>query len=982
MAKRNTPRKSKRKPSTSGGTPQGGDRLKLRRTKVGQNLSQNEEPPLDLEPDGAAGTNPARNTLGNQYDALSDEDNDDSVSLMEDEGDEEVVEVAPPTPLPADLEPDGHYNKRLDFTTRFRTAHDLNPPPLSDQSDDDLNPTQEPFQLVVNRGKANKQKPRRSKRRRTKRKHESVLTPILHTASPSRAARLRAKEDDEDEDDDDYESDFQTDCIPCVMDKITQAEVQTLCAETHEDLSDIKRALHYPINDIDDATANSDAYSHKSFIDLVNSVDGDADMHDSTSSESSMSTRNELGTKKSYAEIAQQGKSTDFQPKPLDPTRSIRYSVRISVPPQDNQLKAMCSLLKQILTLAQRVLRGTVGFAVWNPDFIGPPAPPIYKLSALPSGEEASQAVDKSILQRYFDHWNNGDTPGKDKVSFLKLHFVTEHPSKLAFPLTDIGEQLSNHLSVCPDAKVHNKVSLSRQKLACQCAKSVTVGWLFGSVKSMHEDTLLAGLRKQVNIPPHVALGLRWKVIRNSKKGTPVYDKSLPPSPQALTLEIDETWYGRFAGDIAKLWKKYNRKLVCGLQLRLVPCFTSPRMAVADDATKMDASLMALKQQHFVNKFALRLPSNSFIAFLDLPIVVRSPIDGTESNWTLRRHLMKASPLGFPSQRLFLTVDQNYNGNGYQLMTVRPFYDAAERTLSHMIPECLYLYGAGAAKWFTPHGVDAYKDTTWNPKEKATISSNQDMNECVDENFMGMGDEWKPEQPSERPIGGVGMLVTPATPAVLNPTVYATTAKEVAEQRDKEMRTDVSIKSFGDKIYDRPHDGDTVHTVAPDAAPPQLDINTPTVRIDLTGLEIDDHIRDHADDETISMSTMAHTTEDTRRRLKESDKQKILLTAENEQQALVLAARDQENEALQLANQAMMEQLSILQRRLDAAASTTPASGRRVHITEPDKGSNLARIGKPRLLRRNSPPPMGSPSAASSDGEPANTAAAGIGHHG
>jgi hypothetical protein len=180
----------------------------------------------------------------------------------------------------------------------------------------------------------------------------------------------------------------------------------------------------------------------------------------------------------------------------------------------------------------------------------------------------------------------------------------------------------------------------------------------------MHEDTLLSGLRKQLNIPSHVALGLRWKVIRNSKKG-----KALPPSPQALTLEIDELWYGQYSGDIAKLWKKYNRKLVCGLQLRLVPCFTSPRMAVADDNTKMEASWMALKQQFFVNQHAMSLLVNFFIAFPDLPIVVRAP-EGSESNWTLRRHLMKAAPLGLPSQRLFLTVDQCYNGNGFQLMTV------------------------------------------------------------------------------------------------------------------------------------------------------------------------------------------------------------------------------------------------------------------------------------------------------------------------
>ena len=77
MAKRNTPRKQKRKPSTSGGTPQGGDRIKLRRTKVGRNLDETGQLPLDLEPDGVTGTVSTRNISGNQYEALSDNEQDD-----------------------------------------------------------------------------------------------------------------------------------------------------------------------------------------------------------------------------------------------------------------------------------------------------------------------------------------------------------------------------------------------------------------------------------------------------------------------------------------------------------------------------------------------------------------------------------------------------------------------------------------------------------------------------------------------------------------------------------------------------------------------------------------------------------------------------------------------------------------------------------------------------------------------------------------
>ena len=107
-----------------------------------------------------------------------------------------------------------------------------------------------------------------------------------------------------------------------------------------------------------------------------------------------------------------------------------------------------------------------------------------------------------------------------------------------------------------------------------------------------------------------------------------------------------------------------------------------------------------------------------------------------------------------------------------------------------------------------------------------------------------------------------------------------------------------------------------------------------------------------------------------------------MLTEENEQQALSLAERDQENEDLQKKNQEMMELLSILNKRLEAVACTTPASSRRVHITEPDKGSNLAGDGKPRSSSRHRPSPKLKSSVASNDGDPANTEAASIGEHG
>ena len=67
------------------------------------------------------------------------------------------------------------------------------------------------------------------------------------------------------------------------------------------------------------------------------------------------------------------------------------------------------------------------------------------------------------------------------------------------------------------------------------------------------------------------------------------------------------------------------------------------------------------------------------------------------------------------------------------------------QAMNHMIPECLYLFGRDASKWFTNTGIHAFKDVQWNPESGRTISMDKDMSACVDEDSFGMGDTWRPK---------------------------------------------------------------------------------------------------------------------------------------------------------------------------------------------------------------------------------------------
>jgi hypothetical protein len=484
----------------------------------------------------------------------------------------------------------------------------------------------------------------------------------------------------------------------------------------------------------------------------------------------------------------------------------------------------------------------------------------------------------------------------------------------------------------------------------------------------MNERTFIPALRNYLQAPPHVSIGASWRAIKNQQGKTDKWEDRKAgtiASPQALHIEIDSQYYTKYANNFALLWKKHAKKSICCLKLRLVPCFKSPTMNVADDQTKSDAVNMALKQQHLINHHIARLTPCSFIAFLDRPLS-KNP-DNSDSDWTLRRFLMKASPEGFPAKRLFITVDQCWDGRGFQLVTTKPFAREAEIVLNNMIPECLHTYGAPSAKWFTNSGLEAYKGIIWDHESRRTSSKNHEIHHFVEEDFFDMGDNWKP-----------GPTITTRTEtliASLNPAVTAATVQSVLDSRNHHdgARTDQSVASFGNRLG-RDHDGDTVKTTAPNAEPtPSTSLRPSTVQLLnengdlLTGMEITHPDRDDGD--SLSMSTMAKTTESTRRNLKSTAKQVAALTIENEKQDRKRKAAVKKANALEQEAIALKQELDNL-RLLLASSSVAPSHiTPRPVITPPTTFASLTTPG----------PSSYPPSAA--HGGPSDTEAAGVGHY-
>lgn len=412
-----------------------------------------------------------------------------------------------------------------------------------------------------------------------------------------------------------------------------------------------------------------------------------------------------------------------MQPAALNPLKSCRYAVQLLVPAHAEPVKKAADLLQDAFREIQRQAGRHIWLAAWHSqdDNLTCKRP-----SELPKG---TTVKDRDLFTRLFDNYMVL-TPDTEQRLYLKFHFVTPSPDTLQISLPDIGrnvEALEDRFGL----------KINPNPNPCQSSRVSTLGWGFGTVKSMDGEELTKAIRKTLKIPDHVALGVQWRTIadKSGRRYPWPKDKILPRPPQALHFDIDDSYVGTWYPKFAKLFKKNSKKKVNFMQIRLIPCFTTQLGKTLSDAMVENAFQMAQKQAHFVNSYTTRLTTSNILS-LDTPI--------GEQQMTLRRYLMMKAPMIKVTERIFVTVDRAYRGNEHVLITTRRHADQALRTINTMIPECLSLYGPEAAKWFTQHGLMAYQDIRWDEKTKSTISTQDTvLQEILDEDFFGMGDIWK-----------------------------------------------------------------------------------------------------------------------------------------------------------------------------------------------------------------------------------------------
>lgn len=423
-----------------------------------------------------------------------------------------------------------------------------------------------------------------------------------------------------------------------------------------------------------------------------------------------------------------------MQPEAHNILKSCRYAAQLTVPPHATPVKKAGELLQDVLKEIQKQAGTQVWLAAWQ---AGEDTLTCKKPKDIPTG---TASTDRDIFTRLFDNYMSL-TPDTEKQIYLKIHFVTQSPDALKIPLKEIGlkvEALQDRFGF----------RLNPNPNPCQSPKVTTIGWCFGSVKAMDSDKLIQGLRDVLKIPKHVNIGAQWRTIadKNGKRYPWPKDKNSPRPPQAIHIDIDDAHVGPWYPKVAKLWKKGGSRKVNHLLLRIVPCFTTQVGRSLTPVRHANTVYMAQKQAHFVNMYSTRLTTPNILE-LDLPV--------GPDKMTLRRHLMKKAPEGKITERIFISVDPTYCSNDYTLTTPKKYADQALQIMNNMIPECLHEYGEHAARWFTNMGLIAYQDVKWDKTLNAPTSIHDEAaTELLDEDFYGMGEEWRvlPTMPDPPPL--------------------------------------------------------------------------------------------------------------------------------------------------------------------------------------------------------------------------------------
>ena len=228
---------------------------------------------------------------------------------------------------------------------------------------------------------------------------------------------------------------------------------------------------------------------------------------------------------------------------PINASRkTLRYKVTIEVKKPDDQTEQLTPSeqfalnFRQVFKRMQAIVGTNLRIATWDPEQ-EQTFPDLLTPDTTPKGTTFD---DKQMLNIY----TNAYVSSKKENSriWTQLRLAHEQPK--------VGEALQNAFE---DFKFD--VRFSRQPNHCQATHVECIGWLYGSTKTISEETFVPAIRSALNLSDKVAFGIQWRVITDKYGKRPPYDQENPP-PSAIHLDIDKRFATLVQKQASTLWKK------------------------------------------------------------------------------------------------------------------------------------------------------------------------------------------------------------------------------------------------------------------------------------------------------------------------------------------------------------------------------------------------------------------------------------------
>jgi hypothetical protein len=242
-------------------------------------------------------------------------------------------------------------------------------------------------------------------------------------------------------------------------------------------------------------------------------------------------------------------------PAPQEPSKLsqkcglIQYNGTIKTPPSDKPFDKFLTLLAAYFQIIQDVLGKDVSLAAWDEEQTKA-FPPLKSYKKLPQSRES--------LGIYLGTYVNPKTEGR-KV-YLNLRLATTKAHQV--PLARFGMELADQF-----ASSKHRMAINRQPRACQAAKSKCIGWLMYSCRSMNSNTFIPAMKKALNIPDTVTIGIHFRSIAHENGRNSAFDTENPPAA-AIHLNMDERYALVYQGLCASFWRKNSKQhLPNGVQL-------------------------------------------------------------------------------------------------------------------------------------------------------------------------------------------------------------------------------------------------------------------------------------------------------------------------------------------------------------------------------------------------------------------------------